>query len=121
MDKALIDRSRLFSASSLALVVTAFTFAIRANLLETLGSEFDLTPTQIGAVASAAFWGFTISMFIGGPLCDKIGLGRMYAFAFLGHLIGILSTLFAQGFYSLFLSTLLVGFANGFIESASYT
>jgi len=29
--------------------------------------------------------------------------------------------LFAQGFYSLFISTLLVGFANGFIESASYT
>lgn len=121
MDNALINRKRLFSASALGLVVTACTFAIRANLLETLGTEFNLSPSQLGTVASAAFWGFTISMFIGGPLCDKLGLGTMYLLAFLGHLFGIVTTIFAQGFYSLFLSTLLVGFANGFIESASYT
>lgn len=121
MEHIQINKERLFNASALGLVVTAFTFAIRANLLEPLGQAFSLTPIEIGTVASAAFWGFTIAMFVGGPLCDKIGLRSMYRFAFLGHLIGIVATIFATGFYSLFLSTLLVGFANGFIESASYT
>ncbi len=41
-----INRTRLFNASSLALVVTAMTFAIRANLLGVLGEEF--VPGQKG-------------------------------------------------------------------------
>ncbi|SEL49003.1 MFS transporter [Parapedobacter koreensis] len=121
MDNQGINKKRLFIASSLGLVVTAPTFAIRANLLETLGAAFSLSPSEVGEVAAAAFWGFTIAMFVGGPLCDKIGLAAIYRCAFWSHLLGILATIMAQGYYSLFFSTLLVGFANGFIESASYT
>ncbi len=97
------------------------TFSIRANLLGTLAREFGMSLKDIGEVASAAFWGFTLAMFIGGPLCDKLGIGKMYAVAFLCHVAGIGWTIFATGYMSLFLSTLLVGFGNGFIESASYT
>lgn len=114
------NKKRLFTACCLALVVTAMTFAIRANLLGTLGEEFGLTPTEIGEIASAAFWGFTLAMFIGGPLCDFIGIGRMYLFAFIGHVVGIILTIYSDGYWSLFFSTLLVGIGNGFIESASY-
>lgn len=116
-----INKKRLFNAISLALVVAALTFAIRANLLGTLGREFGLTPLELGRVASAAFWGFTIAMFIGGPLTDIIGLKWMYLFAFLGHAIGIVLTIYAQDYFLLFVSTLFVGLGNGFIESASYT
>lgn len=116
----MIKTKRLFNASCLALVVTAFTFAIRANLLGTLAAEFSLSPTEIGEVASAAFWGFTLAMFIGGPLCDYVGMGRLYLFAFIGHMLGLALTIFASGYWSLFLSTLLVGMGNGFVESASY-
>jgi MFS family permease len=115
-----INKSRLFNASSLALLVTALTFAIRANLLGVLGNEFGLTPKEIGETASAAFWGFTIAMFIGGAICDFIGMRYMYLIAFIGHILGIILTIYATGFWTLFLSTLLVGLANGFIESASY-
>lgn len=116
-----INKKRLFTACSLALVVTAMTFSIRANLLGTLGSYFDLTPKEVGEIASAAFWGFTIAMFIGGPLCDALGLKRMYLIAFFAHLAGITLTIFSDGYLPLFLSTLLVGLGNGFIEAASYT
>lgn len=117
----LINRKRLFLACSLALVVTALTFSIRANLLGTLGTYFQLNPREVGEIASAAFWGFTIAMFIGGPLCDLLGLGRMYLLAFIAHLAGIVLTIFSKEYWPLFLSTLLVGVGNGFIESASYT
>ena len=115
-----INRSRLFNASSVALVVTALTFAIRANLLGTLASEFNLSPQEIGEVSSAAFWGFTLAMFIGGPICDIIGMKRMFHIAFIGHLTGIVLTIYSTGYWSLFFSTLLVGIGNGFVESASY-
>ena len=115
-----LNKRRLFNAASLALVVTAMTFAMRASLLGPLGEEFGLTLTEIGEVASAAFWGFTLAMFIGGPLCDVIGMGRMYLIAFVGHVAGIILTIYSGGYWSLFFSTLLVGIGNGFIESASY-
>ena len=116
-----VNKRRLFNACSLALVVTAMTFSLRAALLGTLGDYFSLTPQEIGEIASAAFWGFTIAMFVGGPLCDFMGLRRMYLFAFIAHLSGIILTIFSAGYWPLFLSTLLVGIGNGLIESASYT
>ena len=116
-----INKRRLFNACSLALVVTALTFSIRAGLLGTLGDYFHLSPKEMGEIAAAAFWGFTIAMFTGGPLCDFLGLKRMYWFAFFAHFTGIILTIFATGYTSLLLSTLLVGIGNGLVESASYT
>lgn len=116
-----INKKRLFSACSVALVVTAMTFSLRAALLGTLGTYFDLKPEGIGEIASAAFWGFTIAMFFGGPLCDFLGLRYMYLFAFFAHLSGIILTIYSTSYWPLFLSTLLVGIGNGFVESASYT
>lgn len=116
-----INKRRLFNASSLALLVTALSFAVRANLLGELGAEFGLSPKEIGETASAAFWGFTIAMFVGGPLCDFLGMKTMYRIAFLGHILGIILTIYSTGFWSLFFSTLLVGLGNGFIEATSYS
>lgn len=116
-----INKKRIYNASCVALMVTALTFAIRANLLGVLGEEFELTAMQVGNVAAAAFWGFTGAMVLGGILCDWIGMGRLFLLAFLGHAIGIVWTIFASDYWSLFLSTLLVGLGNGFVESASYS
>ncbi|RQP10374.1 MAG: MFS transporter, partial [Parapedobacter sp.] len=116
-----LNKQRLYNAACLSLVVTAMTFSIRAGLLGTIGNEFNLNPTAVGQIAAAAFWGFTIAMFIGGPLCDFLGLGRMYLFAFCAHFFGIILTIFSSSYWPLFFSTLLVGIGNGLIESASYT
>lgn len=112
------NRGRLFVASCVALIVTAMSFAIRGDIMGALEAEFSLDKEQLGTIASTAFWGFTLAMVIGGPLCDVLGMKRLAWFAFVGHLTGILVTIFATGFWTLFAGTLAIGIANGFVEAA---
>lgn len=111
-------RDQLFLASCIALIVTAMSFAIRGALIQPLGEQFNLTKEQIGLVIATAFWGFTLAMVFGGPLCDVLGMGRLIILAFIGHAVGILLTIFANGFWTLFISTLAFGLGNGLIEAA---
>ena len=111
-------RDHLFMASCIALIVTAMSFAIRGALIQPLAEQFNLTKEQLGWIISTAFWGFTLSQIIGGPLCDVLGMGRLLVLAFIGHLIGIFLTVFATGFWTLFFSTLAFGLGNGFVEAA---
>lgn len=113
-----INRSGLFWASCVALIVTAMTFGIRAGILGTLGTEFGLNAAELGIVTGTAFWGFTVAMIFGGPLCDVVGMKRLLLIAFLGHVTGIILTIFATGFWSLFISTLVLGISNGMVEAA---
>ena len=111
-------RDSLFVACCVALIVTAMSFAIRGNLIGPLSDQFGLDKAQIGWVVGTAFWGFTLAMIIGGPLCDVLGMGRLLILAFIGHTIGIFLTIFATGYWTLFLSTLAFGMGNGFVEAA---
>jgi fucose permease len=114
-----INRNKLFIASCIALIATAMTFAIRADLLgNTFGSVFKLSNADIGWCIGTAFWGFTLAMIVGGLLVDILGMKTILVFAFIGHLTGIILTIFSTGFWSLFVSTLFVGVANGFVEAA---
>lgn len=112
------QRDKLFLASCIALIVTAMSFAIRGDAIAALGKEFSLSNEQLGWIALTAFWGFTLAMIFGGPLCDVVGMGRLLWLAIIGHFLGIVSTIFATGFWPLFISTLIFGLANGFVEAA---
>jgi MFS family permease len=118
MSSVSINRNQLFWASCLALLVTSLSFGIRAGILNRLGTEFHLNASQLGTIAATAFWGFPLAVIIGGMVVDSIGMKRLLLLAFLFHLAGILMTVFANGFWSLFLSTLLIGIANGTVEAA---
>ncbi len=113
-----MNPSRLFTASCVALAVTAMSFALRGAATGDWVTEFNLTNEQAGWVNGTAFWGFTLAMVIGGPLVDALGLGRIVGLAFVGHAAGIALTLAAWDFWSLFLGTLLFGVANGSVEAA---
>lgn len=113
-----INRNQLFLGSCLALLVTSLSFGIRAGILGKLGTDFNLNATQLGTIAATAFWGFPLAVIIGGMVVDLIGMKRLLELAFFFHLAGILLTIFAGGFWSLFFSTLLVGIANGTVEAA---
>jgi len=113
-----INRSQLFIASCLALMVTGLSFGIRAGILDKLGVDFALDKTQLSSITAAAFWGFPLAIVIGGLVVDLIGMKRLLVAAFLFHLVGIVLTIFANGYWTLFLSTLLVGIANGTVEAA---
>jgi MFS family permease len=113
-----IQASRLFTASCIALITTAMTFAIRGGLMATWGEEFSLTAEKIGWVNGTAFWGFTVAMVFGGPLCDVLGMRNLLRFAFAGHLAGMVLTILANGYTSLFAATLIIGISNGMVEAA---
>lgn len=113
-----IKKTQLFNASCVALVVTALAFATRGSFVQAWATEFNLTHTEVGWIVGTAFWGFTLAMVFGGPLVDIIGIGRIISIAFFCHLAGIVLTILATGFWSLFISTLLVGVANGSVEAA---
>lgn len=112
-----INASRLFTASCMALTVTAMTFAIRAGMLSDLGTQFQLTDTQLGWIAGMAFFGFPVATTLGGFFVDQVGMRRLMWVAFGAHLLGLVLTIFAGGFWTLFISTFLVGFANGMVEA----
>ena len=113
-----IQTNRLFVASCLALLVTSLSFGIRAGVLSQQGIDFQLTNAQLGTIAATAFWGFPLAMLVGGTIVDIIGMKRLLVLAFIFHLAGIVLTIYATGYWSLFFSTLLIGIANGTVEAS---
>ncbi len=113
-----INQNKLFVASRIALIVTAITFAYRAALEGTWEKEFQLTKEQIGWIFSPAFWGFTLAMIFGGPLCDILGMKKLIGLAFVGHVAGIITYLIAKDATMLFIGTVFIGVGNGMVEAA---
>lgn len=113
-----IQTHKLFWASCLALLVTSLSFGIRAGMMSQLSTDFQLSATQLGSITATAFWGFPLAIVVGGFIVDLIGMKRLLIVAFLFHLAGIVLTIFAQGYWTLFFSTLLIGIANGTVEAA---
>ena len=113
-----IRRRQLFTAACISLLVTSLSFGIRAGILGDLGTQFHLSASELAIIASTAFWGFPLAIIVGGMLVDIIGMKRLLITAFLLHFLGIMLTIFATGFSSLFISTLFIGLGNGTVEAA---
>ncbi len=113
-----VNPSKLFFASCVSLVVTAMTFAIRAGILTELSTTLGLTDTQLGWVNSMAFLGFPLAMMVLGLAYNYLGPKVLMYIAFFGHVLGLVLTITAGGFWSLIISTFFIGFANGSVEAA---
>jgi len=113
-----VNPSRLFLASCLALITTAFSFSIRAGILPQLGTEFGLSAEQLGFINSMWFLGFPIAMIVGGLVYNTAGPQLIMRVAFVCHTLGILLTIFAGGYTTLLISTLFIGIGNGCTEAA---
>jgi MFS family permease len=113
-----INARKLFLASRIALIFTAMTFAFRDSLAGVWGNEFHLTKEQIGWIFGPAFYGFTLAMVFGGPLCDVLGMKRLMGLAFVGHIAGVIVYLTAKDSTMLFVGTLCIGIGNGMVEAA---
>lgn len=113
-----IQANKLFLASRIALILTAMTFAFRTSLEGVWGNEFHVTKEQLGWIFGPAFYGFTLAMIFGGPLCDVLGMKRLIGLAFIGHIAGVIVYLVAKDATMLFVGTLLIGIGNGMVEAA---
>lgn len=120
-----IHPERLFVGSCLGLLATAIGFAVTGDIMGALKSQFLLSNAQAGWILGAWLQGFTLSIFIFGPLVDALGMRFQLRLAFFSHLVGAFlmmsATLFRDtpgaGFWVLFLATLIMAMGNGLIEA----
>ena len=92
------NERRLFYGSCFALITTALSFSIRAGILPQLGEELSLSAQQLGFINSMWFFGFPISMVIGGLIYHKVGGKVIMQFAFVVHALGIILTIYAGSY-----------------------
>ncbi len=112
-----INPARLFWGSCISLIATSVAFAVMADIMGTLKAHFILTNYQVGMIAGAATWGFTVSIFVIGPLVDAIGMKLTVRIAFVGHVAGVLLLIFSGGFWSLFFGASILAMGNGTVEA----
>ncbi|MFN7934922.1 MAG: MFS transporter [Bryobacteraceae bacterium] len=124
-----MNPGRLFLASCMALVTTSMVFSIRGDILDALGADFKLNKEQIGFILSPAFWGFTVSILIGGSLVDFFGMRRLLAISAWGYIAAVAAIVLAPrpsapvatfytdpGFLILYGGMLTLGLSQGLVE-----
>jgi MFS family permease len=129
---------RLFIASCISLITSAFTFVVRGDVLQQMGDQFAMSQTEKGSLEGAVFLGMAASMLIGGFICDVLGMKKIMFLAFFSHLIGVTATVGANflfgkegtlvtmgligsgsvlAFWWLFSASFLMGCGNGMVET----
>jgi MFS family permease len=88
-------KGRLFAASCVAIVTTSMVFSIRGDIIDALALDFRLTKEQVGLILSPAFWGFTLSILIGGSLVDFLGMRRLLLLSAAGYVGAVLAIIFS--------------------------
>ena len=113
-----IERRRLFVGACLALIATSVAFATVGAVMLALKRDFVLTNQEVGWIGGAALWGFAVSQLVFAPLCDTLGMRFLVRLAWLCHLLGTLTMIFATGFWMLFGGALVIAMGNGLVEAA---
>ena len=108
---------RLFLGCFMALVATAFGFAVRGAVLKDWGMQYHLTEEQKGIINGVGTYPFAISIILFSLIVDRIGYGTAMCFGFLGHLVSTLLTIFAPNFQVLYFATFLFALSNGTVEA----
>lgn len=109
---------KLFWACFVALITTSFGFILRSLMLPEWGREFNLTQTQLGEIAGVGLWPFAISIVLFSLVIDRIGYKTAMVFAFLCHVASAILTVFASGYWMLYIGTFVVALGNGTVEAA---
>jgi len=118
-----MNKGRLFVGSCFALISTAVAFAVVSAIIPALKAQFILSNLEVGYIAGAAIWGFTLSIYVLGPLVDALGMRTLMRFALLCHAAGPLIMILAAGagggaFWMLFFGALIIALGNGTVEAA---
>ena len=115
-----MNRDRLFLGSCFSLISTSVGFAVIGAIMGPLKGQFALSNEEVGYIGGAAIWGFTISIFVLGPLIDALGMKNLMRFAVLCHVAGALIMILTTtnaAFWMLFSGALILSFGNGTVEA----
>ena len=110
-------RKKLFWGCFIVLVASAFGFVFRSFLMAGWGTEFNLSKTQQGEIFGVSFWPFGISIVFFSLIIDKVGYKKSMVFAFICHILSVVLTIFATGYWMLYFGTLLFALGNGAAEA----
>lgn len=125
------NRKRVYIMSCIALLTIGFSFSLRTSVAGDLGGIFDLvdklnSSTMVGAALGVAFLGYAITIFIGSPLIDAIGMGRLMKLSSLCLIAGTLVVAFSQsmvgtdGIYRLiWLGMVIIGIGWGLVDTVT--
>src|SRR3954469_5401267 len=98
-------QTNLFVACIVSLVAVSIGFVVRAFLITEWGVRFNLSETQIGSIQGAGLYPQALRMIFFSLIIDRVGYGRIMAFAFTGHVVSALITITAGGYAGLYLGT----------------
>ncbi len=108
---------RLFLGCFVGLVATAFGFAVRNGVLQDWELQFNLSEEEKGVIGGVGLFPFAISIILLSLVVDRIGYGTTMAFAFIGHLVSAVLTIFAPDFRMLYFATFIYALSNGAVEA----
>ena len=126
----------LFWGCFVALTATSFGIMGRVLVIGEWGVAFGLNESEKGLLLGAAFWPFGISIFFCSLFVDKFGYGRVMAFAFVCHVVSVITTICASlalapagstpeqiiagqktGYWMLYAGTVVMALGNGTVEA----
>jgi MFS family permease len=110
-------RNKLFWGCFIVLVASAFGFVFRSFLMADWAVKFDLSKTQQGEIFGVSFWPFALSIVFFSLIIDSIGYKKSMIFAFICHVLSVGITIFANGYWMLYLGTFLFALGNGAAEA----
>ena len=98
---AAYDKSRIFLVSVLSLVTAGISFALRGLVTPALKTaffdqiDFANSASLVGGALSVAFLGFAITIAVGSPLLDLLGMHRLLPLSSVCFAVGSLEMIFA--------------------------
>jgi MFS family permease len=105
--------------SFLAICATSFCFILRALVVDDWGREFALSETQKGELLGVGLWPFAISIIVLSFIIDRLGFKVVFWFAGLCHIVGLVVLTLANGYWTLYIGTLIMALGNGAVEAAA--
>lgn len=121
------NKGRLFLVSVLALVTAGVSFSMRGNLADILRITFiepinaAKSAEMIGAILGVPFLGFGLTIAIGSPLLDFIGMGKLLALSAIcfitGTTICIVTPHTGAAYWHLWIGMVITGIGWGLTET----
>ncbi|MEO0964318.1 MAG: MFS transporter [Planctomycetota bacterium] len=110
-------RAYVLTTCFIALIATSFAFVIRLIILDEWAVEYGFSDTQKGELLGAGVWPFAISIILFSLIIDRIGYGRAMWFAFACHVVSVIVTVTAEGYWGLYLGNFICALGNGTVEA----
>ena len=118
-DPATSQDKLIFPLASASIVATAFGFILRALVLGDLGQEFNLSATQMGALAGVGLWPFALSIALFSLVIDRVGFRLVFVFALICHVASTIMLITATNYTQLFMGTFVLSLGNGAVEAGA--